>query len=148
MAAGKRVEMRRRPPSGWCYELNVFNDLDTSLRARHIVSFALLVNLLFGSAVQLGNHKVQEVAASRVGHFGRAQVLSLSLPQTFFSQATGSERIVVNVCSGRRDVLANPFRQEIGSIGHDYSPDYSALAWSFCTFAPFYERSGRRRKTG
>jgi hypothetical protein len=53
------------------------------------------------------------------------------LPQTFFSQATGSECIVVNVCSGRRDVLANPFSQEIGSIGHDYSPDYAALASSF-----------------
>jgi hypothetical protein len=58
MAAGKRVEMWRRLPSGWCYELNDFNDLDTSLRARHIVSFALFVSLLLGSAVQLGDHKV------------------------------------------------------------------------------------------
>ena len=26
----------------------------------------------------------------------------------------------MNVCSGRRNVLTNPFRQEMGGIGHDY----------------------------
>jgi hypothetical protein len=57
-------------------------------------------------------------------HFRCAQILSLSLPQTFLGQATGSERIIVNVCNGRRDVLMNPFRQEIGSVGYGYSPEY------------------------
>jgi hypothetical protein len=74
----------------------------------HRLSFPLIVSLLLGSTVQLGHHKGQEVAASCLGHFGLAQIFSLSLPQTFFSQATGSKRIVVKVCSGRRDVLANP----------------------------------------
>ena len=75
------------------------------------------VRVSASSAVQLGNHKGQKAAASCVGHFGLAQVVSMSFPQTFFSQATGSERIVVKVCSGRRDVLANPFSQGIGRIG-------------------------------
>ena len=52
---------------------------------------------------------------------------SLSLPQTFFSQATGGKRIVANVCRGRRDVLANLFLREIGSIGHGFSLNYRAI---------------------
>src|SRR6516165_349193 len=63
----------------------------------------------------------------RVGHLRRAQIFFLSLPQTFFSQATGGKRIVANVCRGRRDVLANPFLQEIGSIGHGFSLNYRAI---------------------
>ncbi len=38
---------------------------------------------------------------SRVGHFRCAEAFCLSLPQTFFSQATGCERIIVNMCCGR-----------------------------------------------
>src|SRR5690242_9355532 len=94
--------------------------LNLTTRSAPHLSFPLLVNLLVGGAAQLGDHKGKEVAASCINHFVLAQVLSPSLPQTFFSQATGCERIVANVCSGRRDVLANPFLQEIGSIGHDY----------------------------
>jgi hypothetical protein len=84
--------------------------------------FPLIVNRSVSRAVQLGNHKVQEVAASRVGHFRCAEVFSLSLPQTFFRQATGSERIVANVCSGRRDVLANPFLQVFKKSGGSDMP--------------------------
>ena len=88
---------------------------------------ALIVDLLVGSTVQLRDHKGQKVTASRVGHLRRAQIFSLSLPQTFFSQATGGKRIVANVCRGRRDVLANLFLREIGSIGHGFSLNYRAI---------------------
>jgi hypothetical protein len=48
-------------------------------RAGQSSSFPLLVNLLVGSAVQLGDHKGKEVAASCTNHFVLAQVLSPSL---------------------------------------------------------------------
>jgi hypothetical protein len=48
-------------------------------RAGQSSSFPLLVNLLVGSAVQLGDHKGKEVAASCINHFVLAQVLSPSL---------------------------------------------------------------------
>jgi hypothetical protein len=64
---------------------------------------------IFWSAARFNSDaiKVRRLPPSCVDHFRCAQVFSLSVPQTFFSQATGSERIVVKVCSGRRDVLAS-----------------------------------------
>ena len=106
-----------------------------------------LTVMLIGLAIEDDTNKpkrgCEALNQTALARFGRcAEVFCLSFPQTFFSQATGSEGIVANLCSGRRDVLANPFSQEIGSIGHDYSPDYAALASSFvgAAFAPFYVR--------
>jgi hypothetical protein len=86
-----------------------------------IVSFPLLVNLLVGSAVQLGDHKGKEVAASCINHFVLAQVLSPSLPQTFFSQATGSKRPL-----SLRQTTGVIFRSKVSQPLADQTPSSAA----------------------
>jgi hypothetical protein len=139
MAAGERI--RKAFPTAHHWKQSDFNDLTKAgatspiyghkfqatglaCAAGQSSSFLLIVNLSVGSvnlsvgsAVQL---RGQEVSADCVSQVGLAQVFSLSLPQTFLCQATRSEYIVVHGGSCRLDVLANPFFQEIGSIGHDY----------------------------
>jgi hypothetical protein len=62
-----------------------------------------------------------------VACYAQTGTVHLSVLKAGFIPRGSSERIVANVCSSRRDVLANPFRQEIGSIGHGFSLNYRAI---------------------
>ena len=73
-----------------------------------------LTVMLIGLAIEDDTKKpkrgCEALNQTAVARFGRcAEVFCLSFPQTFFSQATRSERIVMKVSGGRRDVLTNPW---------------------------------------